>query len=885
MSHLRTPLGWLLFLLAISVPIPTSFLFAQKVEQPQADLSQDLAPWLNCLLGRSDQFSLSFQATPVIDGKKQAITVNVRRFDGESFDLQVSHSDYAIDLRRRQEGLALALPKHGVVFVGEGKLEQSDLLRPQDIHKQLLSTGTALKMYVQLLQNTPANDLSTLLVSLARIGYRPEDKAWLISDDIEFFFGSDHRSCHGTIKGIGFEAKLNDPSEPATDYRMWEGYRQEVLPRAELEGQLCRGVRRGLEILLPSLQLTNPNQKARTVPHGELLWVDGQRVALLHGSPSEIGQAHGKLLKEESIRCVDSVLNTFGTAQTIATGRWFRHDLAKAYARLAPNIPQAHLEEADALADALGLDRATVQAVNVFPELFHCSGFAAFGKATKDGKLYHGRVLDYMTTIGLQDACTNLVIAVDGKIPFVNVGYAGFIGSVSGMNAEKISLGEMGGRGEGQWDGVPMATLMRRALEECDSLDEVKALWQNNPRTCEYYYVFADGETRSAVGVAATPEKVEFVAPGQGHPLLGEGIEDVVVLSAGKRLEDLRGRIVEKYGSIDASVGQWLMSRPVAMDSNLHNVLFVPEDGMLYVANASHDQPAADRPYAKLDLQELLKKVSDKRKPSVEVALGNQYPAIDSLAVGSEASEDALACLSGLTWKPTNFTVQIEKAESKKGDWLVRFPSALPIGEPQNDMVAMEWYQAKNKDGKVIVAPAAVIVHESGRGMTVGRLIAQALARKGIHALMIQLPFYGHRRSETNRPNGLQVVAAMRQGIADARRARDAVAVLPGIDTSRISLQGTSLGGFVTATTAGLDQGYHRVFILLAGGGLYDVLMDGKKDAVKLREEFEKAGVSPSDMRTMLDSIEPLRLAHRIPAKTTWLYSGKFDDVVPLLLP
>ncbi len=85
-----------------------------------------------------------------------------------------------------------------------------------------------------------------------------------------------------------------------------------------------------------------------------------------------------------------------------------------------------------------------------------------------------------MTTIGLQDAATTFVIAPDAMIPFANVGYAGFIGSVSGMNAEKISLGEMGGRGEGAWDGVPMATLMRRGLEECDSLAEVKDLWQNN---------------------------------------------------------------------------------------------------------------------------------------------------------------------------------------------------------------------------------------------------------------------------------------------------------------------------------------------------------------------------------------------------------------------
>lgn len=131
-------------------------------------------------------------------------------------------------------------------------------------------------------------------------------------------------------------------------------------------------------------------------------------------------------------------------------------------------------------------------------------------------------------------------------------------------------------------------------------------LWTESPRTCEYYYVFADGKTNEAVGVAAYPESIEFIKPGQSHERLGEGITDAVVLSAGSRLEELRKRVTEKHGEIDADVGMWLMSRPVAMQSNLHNVLFVPADGILYVANASHTKPAAEMPYVKLDLHQLL---------------------------------------------------------------------------------------------------------------------------------------------------------------------------------------------------------------------------------------------------------------------------------------
>jgi hypothetical protein len=159
---------------------------------------------------------------------------------------------------------------------------------------------------------------------------------------------------------------------------------------------------------------------------------------------------------------------------------------------------------------------------------------------------------------------------------------------------------------------------MRRALEECSTLDEVMTLWKTNPRTCEYYYVFADGKTNRAVGVSAVPQSVEFVYPGQSHPQLGDGIEDAVVLSAGSRLEKLRERVTSRHGKIDTEVAQWLMSRPVAMQSNLHNVLFVPEDGVLYVANADHKRPAAERPYVRLDLKELLQSMRGETAAATE---------------------------------------------------------------------------------------------------------------------------------------------------------------------------------------------------------------------------------------------------------------------------
>lgn len=237
--------------------------------------------------------------------------------------------------------------------------------------------------------------------------------------------------------------------------------------------------------------------------------------------------------------------------------------------------------------------------------------------------------------------------------------------------------------------------------------------------------------------------------------------------------------------------------------------------------------------------------------------------------------------MDGLKWTPCTFAVHLENAQKGYGDWLVRFPSAKPVGNVTNYSVAMEWYQAKDASGQPIAAPAAVIVHESGSNMTVGRMVARSLRAKGIHTFMMQLPYYGHRRGPEGRPSGAHLVEALKQGIADARRSKDAVSVMPLVDNLRISLQGTSLGGFVTATTAGLDHAYHSVFVLLAGGDLYSVLMEGKKDPARLKSDLLKSGLNEEELRSILNSVEPLRLAHRVDPNRIWMFTGKYDEVVP----
>lgn len=264
-------------------------------------------------------------------------------------------------------------------------------------------------------------------------------------------------------------------------------------------------------------------------------------------------------------------------------------------------------------------------------------------------------------------------------------------------------------------------------------------------------------------------------------------------------------------------------------------------------------------------------------KPALEKKV---FPATDSLLLNPELNQDAADCLAGLRWMPAGFDVAIEKAIPGQGDFLIRFPSAVSTGDVLNDRVAVEWYFAKEGRNFRQKARSVVVVHESGRNMKVGRMIARGLSALGLHAFMVQLPGYGVRRTE-RAGNIEQMIPALRQGIADVRRTRDAVAALPFLDVSVIALQGTSLGGFVAATVAGIDHGYDRTVILLAGGNLQEVILHGAKDAAGVRQKLRSAGVTDEQIREYSQVIEPLRLAHRVRPESTWLFSGLYDDVVP----
>ncbi len=191
------------------------------------------------------------------------------------------------------------------------------------------------------------------------------------------------------------------------------------------------------------------------------------------------------------------------------------------------------------------------------------------------------------------------------------------------MNDKQITIGEMGGSGQDHWDGMPMSFLIRKVLEEAETLDEAVNIFRQAKRTCEYYYVISDGKIPDGVGLACTGEKFEVIKSSDIHPQLPYAIDDAVLMSEGKRYEHLAALVKKRYGKIDVPVALELMNRPVAMKHCLHRVLFAPMELKLWVANAAdigeENNIACYQPYYSYNFKQLLSLIPDAAPDSAEI--------------------------------------------------------------------------------------------------------------------------------------------------------------------------------------------------------------------------------------------------------------------------
>ncbi len=314
-------------------------------------------------------------------------------------------------------------------------------------------------------------------------------------------------------------------------------------------------------------------------------------VVFLKGSPYEMGFIHGSLLKPQVRALYNSVLTAAAKYANLFI-------LDAAYQQMEPFIPQAYKDEMQGLADGAGVDVITVHRMHAIPDVseMDCTFFAAWGSATVDGNLYQIRALDYAKDLHLQEHPAIFVCEPDSGNRFVNIGWLGFIGVVSGMNYEGITVSEIGesfDKANQTMAGEPMPFVLRDVLQYGTGLDQAVNIIRTAKRTSSFLYCAGDAKIPEAKSFKTGASYFEVFSDSTGpNPFL----RDVVYFSMGVSSSwnaKVFNYLNPRHGGISAETGVNLMRDLGTGD--LHSVVYDPAHQKIWVANAGIDETDAFR--------------------------------------------------------------------------------------------------------------------------------------------------------------------------------------------------------------------------------------------------------------------------------------------------
>lgn len=378
----------------------------------------------------------------------------------------------------------------------------------------------------------------------------------------------------------------------------------------------------------------------QTIPVGKIRWVGDLPVLYLRGTPYEMGYQHGSLLRNEVRASVKNIL-AYADRQVGVPGLgrlWARRALDRAWRRMKPYVPERTLEEMEGLADGAGISIRDLQRVHALPELTSaaCASFAAAGPATVDGKLIQIRNLDWAIQSDVQRYAALFVHHPVRGHAFVNIGWLGFMGVISGISDRGISVSEIGAESaEAGLDGVPMPFLLRRVLEDSDGLKEAVEILRAGPRTVGYNYLFADAGAKQAVALETNRNRCAVFWMGQEPQVSSAvGVPDALFrsdwaldpdvrdrqlacrgdpkqpgleLPAGSTAYDIRYRgqgllLQQFHGRIDPEVAM-AIAATIAAKNNIQSIVYAYPQ--LWIATARGRRSAAQEGYQGFDLKDL----------------------------------------------------------------------------------------------------------------------------------------------------------------------------------------------------------------------------------------------------------------------------------------
>ncbi|MGD2110595.1 MAG: C45 family autoproteolytic acyltransferase/hydrolase [Phycisphaerae bacterium] len=377
--------------------------------------------------------------------------------------------------------------------------------------------------------------------------------------------------------------------------------------------------------------------------NGTVSEIEGVRVLRVWGSPEERGYAHGFLLADTIVELAESYLAHGPLGGSLER---YEKEMLPKLGRM--KIDPRHEAEMQGVLAGLEAKRGgpaqigflgrplryeDVAAINCTGDFVRsgCSSFAAWGKLTKDGQTIAGRNMDWPVLPSMVKTPLVLVNAGspgDDARGFVSITWPSFVGCITGMNAEGVTVAthDAGGRpATGTTGFTPYCWTFRLALESAGAETAIEdvirivrnetSMVGNNMMLTRPYGGRAPGgvvlefDADRKLGKGVTTRMPEWDSP---FVVCTNHFRDRTEPIACQRYHQLQGglsRLVKAEGKRHVTVDRaWKMLAGVSMDGVLtyHSVVFEPNKRLMHVAFAEQEKHASKCKHVTLDVTELL---------------------------------------------------------------------------------------------------------------------------------------------------------------------------------------------------------------------------------------------------------------------------------------
>lgn len=213
----------------------------------------------------------------------------------------------------------------------------------------------------------------------------------------------------------------------------------------------------------------------------------------------------------------------------------------------------------------------------------------------------------------------------------------------------------------------------------------------------------------------------------------------------------------------------------------------------------------------------------------------------------------------------------------------VTFPSPVTTEIDENNTVHAEYFQPAGAGP----FPATVVLHILGGDFVLSETVASHLARNGVAALFVKLPYYGPRRRKGSPQRMVsedphETVKGMTQGVLDIRRAAAWLGSQTEVDADRLGITGISLGGIMSALGASGEPRLKNVAVFLGGGNFGELIWTNEtRQAQEFRKRWLADGGTRESFKEVVGQVDPATYGKLLKGRRVLMIAAKNDEVIP----